>query len=294
MLHHNTFRASLGLVLFTVMLVSSPSLLWAEAAPPDNSKPLVMGVFPIVSSGALFKRFAPLKDYLATQLGRKLILETAKDFPTFVSRTAEHRYDIVITAPHFSLLAADSGDYQIVARPKSDLESLLVVPKSSAITNVRQLSGKEIATPPAPALTTRSGKDYLAKMGLSGSHAPVYRAYKTHNAAYEAALANDAAAAIVSSNALSKALEKGISLRIIDKLPPLPAMPTLVATSLGAKFSSDVERVLVSMQDTEAGQKVLKKIGFPGFLSAREGDYLAVRPYKPASTKIGDKSKKSK
>ena len=284
-------KSSITLLLLLLILgIHSPLL--AASAIKENNKPLVMGVFPIVSSGALFKRFAPLKDYLAQQLGRDLILETAKDFPSFVRRTAERKYDIVITAPHFSLLATDSGDYQIVARPKRNLTSLMVVPKDSKITHVSQLSAKVIATPPAPALTTRSGKDYLAAKGLKAANAPVYKAYKSHNAAYQATLAHDAVAALVSINAVNKALDRGIPLRIIDKLPPLPAMPTLVATNLGKKLASNVKSILVNMEKTAEGQATLKKVGFPGYWSAKVDDYQSVRPYKPANAKIGKPQKK--
>ena len=253
-----------------------------------------MGVFPIVSGVALFKRFAPLKDYLANELGRELVLETARDFPTFVQRTAERRYDIVITAPHFSLLAADSGDYRIVARSKRDLVSLIVVAKTSAITDLSQLAGQVIATPPASALVTRYGKDYLAGKGLKGDKAPEYRAYKSHNAAYEAVLVKHAAAALVSNNAVNKALDKGVPLRVIDTLPPLPTMPTLVATDLPKAFAQQVERALVTMEDTARGRAVLKEVGFPGYWSARVEDYEPVRPYKPASPNIGSKPAKAR
>ena len=283
-------RLRLKCILVAFFLATINSSLLA-APVEDNNKPLIMGVFPIVTSGVLFKRFAPLKDYLAKQLGQDIVLQTAKDFPTFVQRTAERRYDIVVTAPHFSLLAADSGDYQIVVRPKKNLESLLVVAKNSKITNVSQLSGKLIATPPKPALTTRSGKDHLESMGLVGENSPSYRAYKTHNAAYQSVIGNDSAAAIVSNNILSKALKRGVPLRVIDKLPPLPAMATLVATNLNEKFAIDVEKALVTMTESEQGLTVLKKVGFPGYLSAGVDDYEIVRPYKPASAIIGKNKK---
>ncbi|MDH5392012.1 MAG: phosphate/phosphite/phosphonate ABC transporter substrate-binding protein [Gammaproteobacteria bacterium] len=279
-----------GVAIFLFFLYSYFNSVYASQVP--DRKTLIMGVFPIVSSGALFKRFAPLKDYLEQELDRKLVLETAKDFPEFVRRTAKRQYDIVITAPHFSLLATDSGDYKIISRPKRDLVSLLVVPKDSKIIKLSQLSGKLIATPPAPALSTRSGKDYFKSKDLVAEKAPKFKAYKSHNAAYQAALANDAVAALVSINSVNKALDRGIPLRIVDRLPAMPAMPTLVATDLGDKLAGEIERVMVGMEATKHGKLVLKKVGFPGYLSAREKDYESVRPYKPGSSMIGSSSKK--
>jgi len=281
-------------LLAIVMLACFRAPALAGEGLNESNEPLVMGVFPIVSGVALFKRFAPLKDYLADELGRELVLETARDFPTFVQRTAERRYDIVITAPHFSLLAADSGDYRIVARSKRDLVPLMVVAKDSAVTDLSQLAGQVIATPPASALVTRYGKDYLAGQGLKGDKAPEYEAYKSHNAAFEAVLVNHAVAALVSNNAINKALYKGVPLRVIDTLPRLPNMPILVATDLSEAFALQVERVLVAIEDTARGRTVLEEVGFPGYLSSRVEDYQPVRPYKPASPIIAPQPAKAR
>lgn len=279
-------------VVLTVLLLLSSNIAMASANTATTKHTLRMGVFPIVSSIALFKRFAPLKDYIEKQIGREIKLETARDFPTFVRRTADKHYDIVITAPHFSVLAADSGDYRIVARPKRDLVSLIVVEKNSSINELSQLAGKRVATPPSPALTTRSSKDYLAdKLGLKGRNAPKYQAHKSHNAAYQSTLVNNTDAAIVSINAVNKALDKGIPLRIIGKIPALPAMATLVSAQQPDPLALKVEEALVGMEASEEGRAVLKKVGFPGYQSARLVDYEPVRPYRPANANIGKPKK---
>lgn len=263
--------------------------VFAAESSQDGKKPLLMGVFPYISSVALFKRYAPLKDYLSNQLGYEIALETASDVPTFIRRTTERRYDIVITAPHISLLAVDSGDYRIVARPKQDVVSVVVVSKDSAIKDLAQLAGQVVATASSSALVTRYGKDYLAEQGFKGDKAPTYRAYKSHNAAYEATLLHHTAAALVGFNIVSKALDRGVPLRVIAKLPPLPAIPTLVASDLSRALAQQVEKVFVTMNDTVEGRAILKQAGYPGYWPAGVEDYKLVRPYKPASSSSGSK-----
>ena len=290
----NFIKRNKYVVVFTALLTAVLHASTPFADEINSQEELIrMGVFPIVSGVALFKRFAPLKDHIEKELGREIKLETARDFPTFVRRTADKNYDIVITAPHFSVLAADSGDYQIVARPKRNLVSLIVVAKSSKLTTLSQLAGKKIATPPVPALTTRSGKRYLAQEGLKQKQIPTYVPFKSHNAAYQSVLIKDTDAAIVSINAVNKALDKGIPLRIIGKVPVLPAMATLVSTRFSDEFAMRVEKILVAMDTTEEGRIALKKVGFPGYWSARLKDYEPVRPYKPKSANIGKKKKKN-
>ncbi len=157
--HSSSPRRSLRILpaLFAGLLLCQS----LAAAPEADNRPLKMGFFPIISAIALFKRFAPLDSYLGKELQSEIVMETARDFPTFVKRTAQRQYDIVVTAPHFALLAADSGQYRVVASLRKDLVGYIVVRADSPIRDVTELAGKRIATPPRPAIITQSGMDYL-------------------------------------------------------------------------------------------------------------------------------------
>ena len=72
-----------------------------------NNEYLVFGFLPMQSPVTLFKRFAPLRDYLSIQIQREIRMESAKSFEEFSRRTAQRRYDIVFTAPHMALQALD-------------------------------------------------------------------------------------------------------------------------------------------------------------------------------------------
>jgi len=279
-------------ILLLMLMVPFVSVVKAAEQHSDKKETITMGMFPIVSAVALFKRFAPLKDYLERNLGHRFVLETASDFPTFVRRTADKKYDVVLTAPHFSVLAADSGDYKIIARPKLNLITIIVVNKNSAVTELSQLAGKKIATPPDSAIVTRSTKRFLKQQGLTGQKEPHYKAFKTHNAAYQSVLANNSTAAFVALNAVKEALDNGVPLRIIGKVPELPGMGILVSTQLSKEFADKLEKVLISMERSDEGRLVLKKIATPGYLSARLKDYESVRPYKPSTSNIAKKNKK--
>ena len=243
------------------------------------AKPLTLGYFPIISTVALFKRFAPLRDYLSEALGRPVELQTAKDFPTFLQRTDDRQYDIVVTAPHFAVRAADSGKYRVRATVSADVEQLVVVRADSPITEAGQLAGKRIATPPADALMTMIGVRHLSDAGMTGDKAPIYRPYVSHNAANEALLANEADAAIGSSNIIQKAIKQGAPYRILVHGLKLPNMATLVASDLDAELGERLVQILVGMADTEKGKQTLKQIAFPGYRAVSAAEYEPARPY---------------
>jgi len=134
---------------------------WANS----QDEALTLGYFPLISTVALFKRFAPLRD-LTGSLGRPVILQTAKDFPTFVERSDDRAYDILVTAPHFAVRASVSGEYRIRATLLDDVRQLVVVRADSKIRNITELAGKRISTPPRRALMTMMGVQHMIDAGL--------------------------------------------------------------------------------------------------------------------------------
>ncbi|MDX1810680.1 MAG: phosphate/phosphite/phosphonate ABC transporter substrate-binding protein [Gammaproteobacteria bacterium] len=266
-----------GILIFCVVIEASAS--GNHSSPENNKEPLTLGFFPIISTVALFKRFAPLRDYLSNELGRPVVLETARDFPTFLKRTDQRRYDIVVTAPHFAVRAADSGKYVVRATHVKDVEQLFIVRKDSEIKSVSDLAGKTIATPPRSALMTMMGKQYLKEAGLTGDKQPKFLAFTTHNAANEAVIGGEVDAAIASSNIIKKALKQRKPVRILSKGLTLTNMATLVATDLDGEIGEAVTETLVKMKNTETGKQVLKQISFPGFKRVTAKDYEPARPY---------------
>lgn len=259
--------------------MSALCLLAGTARAANQQEALTFGFFPLVSTVALFKRFGPLKDYLADELGHPISLQTAKDFPTFAKRTAERRYDILVTAPHFAVRAVDSGQYRIRATLTSDVQQLVVVRSDSPSKSLADLAGARVATPPARALMTLMGKDLFRAQGLEAEREPEYTAYTSHNAANEAVIAGDADAAIASSNIIGKAVERGAPLRVLARGHQFPNMATLVATDLPPEIGNQVEQALLRMTETEHGLATLKQIGFPGYRTVTAEEYAILRPY---------------
>jgi len=274
-------RICLKSILVLLLFFSLTPLTFAGSDKKQHHKPqpLSLGFFPIVSTVALFKRFAPLSDYLSATLNRPVLLKTAKDFPTFVKRTDKRNYDIVVTAPHFAVRAADSGKYNVHVTAINDVQQLIVVHKNSSIKDIQELAGRVIATPPKRALMTMMGMQYLHDKGLIDAKMPVYRHFVSHNAANEAVLAGEVDAAIASSNIIHKAIKKEAPLKIIEHGFSLPNMATLVASDMDEQLAIRITTILVNMKQTEVGRQVLNKIAFPGYRRVSAADYEPARVY---------------
>ncbi len=242
---------------------------------------LVFGFLPMQSPVALFKRFAPLRDYLSTQIQHEIRMETAKSFDDFSRRTAQRRYDIVFTAPHMALQALDGEAYEVAATFAKPLKSVFVTQAKSAISNVRDLDGKIVATPSNKAIVTVVGKNYLDSNGLKSVQ---YRTYRTHNAAYAAVLGGEADVAVISNFIAMKAISRNIGLKIVAQSEPFPGIGILVARDLPESLKNDLKKAIWSMSELPHGRTILRTIAQPGYIEADKNQFEVLRPFIQAST----------
>lgn len=267
------YALAMPLLLLTVNI---PAQAGHHAISGTPERGLVFGLLPSESPVSKFRRYAPLRDYLARHLDTEIILETARDFPEFRKRTSERKYDFLETAPHFVIPAVDSGKYNVITTIIQPLSAEIVVKTKSKYNKINHLANKIIATPSPQAIITKMGKDVFAQHGLHEGKNIKYRNYKTHNAAYEAVLGGQADAAVISINILNKARRKKEPLKSIAASVPFPNMSILVATDLPPETASTIRKLLTDMKTQEDGKRILKQITYPGYreTSIREFDVL--------------------
>lgn len=253
-------------------------LLWGPAAaqPAAEVRRITFGLLPFASPGALFKRFAPLRAYLEDRTGLAVRLKTAPDFLTFVRRTGRGRYDVVLTAPHFTLLALDSGHYRVGATYLEPLSGVIVTRRESGQDPPGTGDCREVATPPPSAVITLLGKRYLS--GVPGAR-PRFRYHASHNAALRAVLGGDACAGVVSINVWHRLRREVEGLRAVAKTAEIPAMGILLHRDLPAALRRRITRTLVRMKERPGGRKALRRMAYPGYRPADAGTFAPVRPY---------------
>lgn len=263
-------------IALLMLVLLSP---FSDLAAQTESKPLIFGFLPSRSPVTLFKHYKPLRVYLSQQLNRPVVLETAPDYPTFLLNTKNRQYDFVLTAPHFALLAIDSGKYTAPVTYTKALMADILVPQNSPISHIRQLAGKKVSLPPASAIISMAGKHFLSQHGLTASNAPQYVVTQSHNASLHAMLAGDTVAAIVSDNITHQFQKKNASIRKLATTGSLPGIALLVARDLPKQLRVSFTRSLIQMRDTRDGKAALEKMGYPGYRKAKANEFEAARPY---------------
>ena len=240
---------------------------------------LVFGLLPVESPVALFKRFAPLRDYLVDQVHETIVLETARDFPEYARRTAARRYDIAFIAPHMVLPALDSGHYELAATFIKPLRSVIVVAETSPIKTLQDLAGKRVATPPPQAIVTRVGIDYLQQQGVLEHETTRLSTYRSHNAAYSAVLAGEADAAMIANFIYQKARKLKLPLRQVGESKAFPGMAILLTTDLPEPTRAAIKQAFIGMIHRPRGRSLLKAISQPGYQEADVAQFQVLRPF---------------
>jgi phosphonate transport system substrate-binding protein len=262
------------------------ALLWlvvgATLAPCIQAaeEPLIMGVFPRFHASETTTRYAPLADYLSERLGRKVSLVTAKDFQSFWQNVQEQRYHIVQYNQYHYIRSAKS--YQVIAHNKefgkSTLAGTLYVRKDSGITSLAQLRGRTVLF--------GGGEDamigYIAPMymilqaGLKKSDFksqfavnPLNSVIGVHNKLADAAGSGDG---VLDQPALKKAINTE-ELTVLATTEQLLHLPWAVNLKVSASLRESIQSAMVSLENSEAGKKVLKSAVLNGIGKAEDKDY---------------------
>lgn len=267
-----TRMCTLLLAIFILILATNSQ----ASSSRDGEEGLIMGILPFMSPIALFKRFAPLRDYISYRVNQEVVFETASDFEKFVKRTNENHYDLILTAPHFVNSALDSGNYHLIATVKSPLSANIMVRGDSEYKTLGDLAGRQIAHAPDQAFIPIIGKKYIRESGLIHLSAPEYKAYRSHNAAYQALIAGETEAVIIGPYLVKQSIRKH-ALRLLGKSTDYPSLAVLVSNKISKSKSEMIAKTLVEMKKNAQGQQVLKGISCPGFRKARHNEYDILR-----------------
>ncbi len=269
-------RALTGFLAGLFAAVISIQALAQTSADAGKAGPLVFGFLPIVSSERLVHRFSPLADYLSAKLDRKIRMETAPDFASFVRRTDdEQRYDILFTAPHLYYLAHRKSHYRALVRvDRPGMKAVFVTPVASPVHSLQDLRGRRLATTDPLALATVLARARLEQAGIDPDRDLTLVATPSHNASLLSCYrgTTDAAALIRPLYRRARA-EIRDQTRVVAETASVPHMPIAVAPWIDAHTAARLRDILVNMSAETQGRALLRHLDWPGFVAAQPGEY---------------------
>jgi phosphonate transport system substrate-binding protein len=249
-----------------------------------DEPPLILGVFPRYNASETTTRYTPLADYVQGELGRKIVLETSRDFQSFWRGIEERRYDIVQYNQYHYIRSAKT--YEVIAHNKefgkSTMAGALYVRKDSGITNLAQLRGRTVLfgggedamisyiAPVYMMLQAGLKKDDFKSQFAVTPINSVIGVY--HKQADAAGSADNAVGQPLIRSAINT--DELTALAVSEQLLHLPWS---VKRTMPARLRQTIQSSLVDLENSESGRKVLKTAILTGIGKAEDKDYDAHR-----------------
>jgi phosphonate transport system substrate-binding protein len=267
-----------GAVLRILLLMLGLAVLrpaWAM----DNT-PLVFGVFPNLTAKQIVETYRPLADLLEKRLKRPVVVYSARDFRTFVERTRQGEYDILLTAPHLAWLARQDAGYQPLLKYAQPVRGLLVVKTTSPLGDIDQLRGRTVAVADPVAVVVLAMQAQLAASGLL--HGQDYRTVDsgTHSNAVMQVINGRTDAAVVGLHPYAlMPPESRRQLRVLAETASLSSLMYLTHPRLRDAEVQTVRRVLLDFAASPEGKTFMRQGGYGGFAAVDGSELRAFRPF---------------
>jgi phosphonate transport system substrate-binding protein len=251
----------------------------ALPAASQEKAPLVMGIHPYNSTLALVNTHRSLMQYLTKTLGRPVEFYTAPSFDGFTEALMAGRYDIVISPPHFAVLAIEK-QYLPLAHYRMRLEPILVVRADSRFHKAADFRGARIAMADKTAFIRIVVVKWLADQGMIAGKDYQILERPTHSAAISAAIIGEADAGLATFTTLrqipadvqQQVRGLGIGIRF-------PHLFTLANKRLGEAEIARIRAALLAFPDTPEGKDFMEKTSFLGYEEATPEEIQSLKPY---------------
>lgn len=262
------------------LLILAFGLALTPHARASEPSPLVLGVFPYVSPVQLAQFHTPLKDFLARSLKRPVTLVTAPDFMSFVERTREGQYDIILTAPHLGRLAETRDGYQRVAQTGHTVQSIFLARKDSGIERIEDLKDKRVMIAQKVSLIYQMAEQLMRSKGLVPGESVTIIETRTHNNAMHAPLRGEVDAS-VTGTLLFKVLEdeQKKQLRVIGASQEAPGFMLMASKRVSAPDVAKIRGLLLDFHTAPDSEAYFATTGFGRFKLIDDRVMRSMDPY---------------
>jgi phosphonate transport system substrate-binding protein len=262
-------------------LLGCTLLLIAGVRPAAGAdKPLILGVFPSMTAMQTIAIYRPLASALEKHLQRSVVVYSARDFKTFVARSRQGEYDILLTAPHLAWLARQDNGYRPLLKYTQPVRGLLVVKSDSPFDKADALRSHTIAMADPIALAVLAIQAELAAHGLRQGIDYRTTDSGTHTNAVIQVINGRVDAAVLGLhpyNLLPPEVRQ--QLRVLVETPPLSSLMYLTHPRLRDSEAQAVRNALLSFATTPEGKAFLQRGGYGGFADVDGSELRAFRPY---------------
>lgn len=223
----------------------------------------ILGVIPQYASSAIYKAWLPFAEYLSQRTGIAIKLKLSKSFPEFERDLTDGAFDFVFMNPHQQVISRERQGYIPLVHDSADrLTGILVVPRDSPITSVKQLDEAKIAFPSPNLFAASLYLRALLTAQEKISFTPEY--VNTHDNVYRHVIVGRATAGGSIRGTLQKqppAVQE--QLRVIYETPGVTPHPFSAHPRVPENVRQDVVMAILDLSQTREGSQMLADISIP-------------------------------
>ncbi len=265
------------------MLLSMVAVMTSPAFAAEDP-PLRFGVFPRSSPQIMVRNYSPLARALSIALDRQVIIETDKNFVSFMQRVYAKEFDLVYLNQSQYVKAHRTAGYRVIAKicesPACTISAQIITRDDSGLNQISDLRGKTIAFGDPEAIVSYVlAKSILRDAGLEPGD---YRQIFTKNPpnALLAVYNGTAQAAGIGAPVLQRPeILRHVDvkrLHVLASSQPIPQLPLAVRGDLDPRLVRRLLAALLELPGTPDGPAILARAGALRFEAASDAEYAAV------------------
>lgn len=265
LMNSNTRRTVLGLLLLTLCLFAHLSLAeqtYVLTAPPRES----------AEAGA--KVYGPLAEFLTGVLGKPVVYEHPRNWPTYAHKMRHGEYDLMFDAPHFAAWRFDKQGAKPLVRLPGKISFVLVARVSDTkIQSTDDLIGKRVCMLPSPSLGALSAYALYP----NPAQQPEFHSMRSWVEVAEAVASGECRAGVVRKNDFQHVISADVrnNIKVVGETPELTNQGITVSDRVSDGDRKKMLAALTGPQGLIAAKGLLERFsaGSQNLLPSQESDY---------------------
>src|SRR5712692_1656715 len=226
------------------------------------------GVTYYVTPMEIREKYKDLADFIGRQLKTTVKVLPVDQYPVLRKGLDEQQYDLAFVHPaHHSFLSLRDGKYQLVVLTKgyTDYKARFLVSRDAQMKQPADMKGKRFGMPDPDSITAVITRATMRVLGIDSAQAEI-RTTRYQDAVPFFVDNGFSDVGITGSSAVVKQWqEKGGAVLLESK--PVPIKHMIASTKLSEQDVQKVRAVMLGLDKSEAGQKILDKLGYKGYES---------------------------
>ena len=222
-----------------------------------------LGLFPYVNPAKLIEHHRSFVEHLEASTGVQIQVLTSPNYQTFLQRTRDNEFDLILTAPHFGRLAEVRSGYQRIAMTKHNVQGVYMVKSDSSIQNISELKSKRLTIAAPTSIVYRLAEHQLREeYGLENGKNIEIIPTGNHNNAIYAVIRGESEAAVTGINLYRGLIKtRGPIIRKIGETKKIAGFMFMANRDVSPQRVQQLKDAALDFGTTDTGKKYL----FHGF-----------------------------